>query len=40
MKLDLVIHVNKNITSDVGTNIIINVTKGGIEGGNFSKTES
>ena len=40
MKLDFVIYVDKNITSDVGTDIINNVTKGGNEGGNFSKTES
>ena len=40
MKLDFIIYVNKNITYNVGENIINNVTKGGNEGGNFSKTES
>ena len=40
MKLDFVIYVDKNIIYNVGENIIINVTKGGNEGGNFSKTES
>ena len=40
MKLDFVIYVDKNITYNVGENIINNVTKGGNEGGNFSETES